>query len=542
MFDILLNKFIALLRIIKSKFFRNYTRLRRIEKEALVMRKIAASLLVLLIIADCASADIKLPKIFGDNMVFQQGMKLPVWGWADPGEKVNVRFEGNYAETVTGEDGRWKLYIGPLTAGGPFKFKIEGNNSILLQNVLVGEVWVCSGQSNMAMDVGSSMNSQTEIAAADFPQIRFFQIKPAKAKEPQEDVFPVDNEQSWLNKWEVCSPNTVAHFSGLGYFFARELWEKSEVAIGIINASWGGTTAEAWTPADTLSNDERLKPILQNWPDYNNDEAWLEAEYAEFVDEVKKAKEEGREAPLYFNQPSGLYNAILSPVIPFGIRGVAWYQGESNAYRAYQYQKLFPALIQKWRNNWGQGDFPFLFVQLANYQFEPQVFPELREAQTMALEVKGTAMVVTIDIGDPKDIHPKNKQEVGRRLALAAQKVAYGEELIYSGPLYRSMTIEGNKCILSFDHIGDGLIGRGTKLLTGFEIAGKDKKFVEAQAVIKKDRVIVWNTKVPFPVAIRYSWSNNPSGNLYNSLKKQVYLPASPFRTDNWQGITYNRE
>lgn len=521
--------------------FENFIRLRRIEMSFTGMKRLMSLSFVLLLLADYASADIKLPKIFSNNMVFQQGMRIPLWGWADPGEKVAFSFDEIYAETVTGEDGRWKLYIEPLTAGGPFEFKIEGSNSILLKNVMVGEVWVCSGQSNMAMDVGSSLNPQGEIAAANFPQIRFFQIKPGKAKEPQEDVPPVGDEQSWLNKWEICSPATVARFSGVGYFFAKGLWEEYKVPIGIINASWGGTTAEAWTPADTLHSEE-LQPILQNWPDYNNDEAWLKAEYAEFVNEVRKAKDEQREAPLYFNQPSVLYNAILSPVVPFAIRGVAWYQGESNAYRAYQYRKLFPALIQKWRNNWGQGDFPFLFVQLANYQFEPQVFPELREAQVMALEVKKTAMVVSVDIGDPEDIHPKNKQEVGRRLVLAAQKVAYDEELVYSGPLYRSMTIEGRKCIISFDHIGDGLIGRGTKILTGFEIAGKDKLFVEAQAVIKNDRVIVWSTQVPSPAAVRYSWSNNPSGNLYNSLGKQVHLPASPFRTDDWPGITYDRE
>lgn len=521
--------------------FENFTRLRKIKTEVSRMRRLVTSLCALFLLANSASADIKLPKIFSDNMVFQQGMRIPVWGWADPGEKVTFSFDGIYTETMTGEDGRWKLYIEPLTAGGPFEFKIEGKNRILLKNVMVGEVWVCSGQSNMAMNVGSSMNPQEEIAAANFPQIRFFQIKPAKAKEPQDDFLPVDIEQSSLNKWEICSPSTVVHFSGVGYFFARALWEKYKVPIGIINASWGGTTAEAWTPADTL-NSEGLQPILQNWRDYNNDEAWLKSEYAEFVDEVKKAKEEGREAPLYFNQPSVLYNAMLSPVVPFGIRGVAWYQGESNAYRAYQYRKLFPALIQKWRNNWAQGDFPFLFVQLANYHFEPQVFPELREAQAMALNLEGTAMVVTIDIGDAKDIHPTNKQDVGKRLALAAHQVAYGEELIYSGPLYRSMTIKSSKCIISFDHIGDGLSALDTKVLKGFQIAGVDGEFVEARAMIKGNSVVVWNSQVPSPVAVRYSWSNNPSGNLYNKLGKKAHLPASPFRTDNWPGITYNRE
>ncbi len=258
--------------------------------------------------------------------------------------------------------------------------------------------------------------------------------------------------------------------------------------------------------------------------------------------EVEKARLDGQEEPLYFNQPSVLFNGIIAPVIPFGIRGVLWYQGESNAYRAYQYRDLFPAMITQWRKKWAQGDFPFLFVQLANYHFEPQVFPELREAQAMALSLPQTAMVVTIDIGDSTDIHPKNKQEVGRRLSLAAQKIAYGEDLEYSGPVFKKMFVEENLCWLLFDHRGDGLITKGGGALQGFTISGSDGLFVEAQASIDGDQVIVGNENIDHPVAVRYAWANHPSGSkLYNMSGKKPYLPASPFRTDQWPGITQGR-
>jgi len=508
------------------------------------MKKLIVTLCFLFFVVDFVSADVSLPQIFGDNMVLQTGMRLPVWGRAEAGEKVSVEFKDFYVETVADSKGRWKVFIGPLETGGPFEFKVEGENSILLKNVMVGEVWVCSGQSNMAMEVRNSLNAEAEIAAANYPQIRLFQINRAKAAAPLKDVSPVDGDgSSRLNKWQVCSPETVGNFTGVGFFFARELREKLDIPVGIISASWGGTTVEAWTPADTLANDPELNNVLQNWPDYNNDEEWLREVYAEFVVEVNKAREDGKAEPLYFNQPSVLYNGIMAPVIPYGIKGVTWYQGESNAYRAHQYKKLFPAMIQQWRKNWGQGDFPFLFVQLANYHFEPQVFPELREAQAKTLSIPETAMAVAIDLGESTDIHPKNKQEVGRRLSLAARKMAYGEEIIYSGPLYKSMSISAGKCRLRFDHVGDGLTIKGKEPLSGFVIAGKDKKFVKAQAVIENDEIIVWSPDVPDPVAVRYAWANDPkNANLYNKCGDSVHLPASPFRTDDWPGITFNRK
>jgi sialate O-acetylesterase len=362
--------------------------------------------------------------------------------------------------------------------------------------------------------------------------------------EPLEDVSPVEgNNNSWLNKWLECSPSVVQNFTGVGYFFGRDLFEKLHVPIGLISVSWGGTTAEAWMPNDAFENDPDLKLILSNWPDYNNDEEWLKQEYAKYVQAIEKARTEGKEIPLYFNQPSVLFNGILAPIIPFGIRGVTWYQGESNAYRAYQYRNLFPALIQSWRDKWEQGNFPFLFVQLANYHFEPQVFPELREAQSKALSLPETAMTVAIDIGDSADIHPKNKQEVGRRLSLAARKLAYDEELIYSGPVYQSMIVTGNKCILSFEQTGEGLVAKGSGTLLNFVIAGEDRIFTKASAMIMGNKIFVWSDSIVNPVAVRYAWANHPGGcNLCNKLNEKSYLPASPFRTDDWPGITAGRK
>jgi sialate O-acetylesterase len=470
-------------------------------------------------------------------------MRIPVWGHADVGEKVTVELGGHVAETTTGIDGKWKLYLGPLDAGGPFEMTVSGRNKVVLKNVLVGEVWICSGQSNMAMEVENCQNARQEMAAANYPMIRQFQVKRAKSLHPLEDVSPVDNPKAgWLNSWELCDTESVRHFTGTGYFFGLNLYRELGVPIGLIHASWGGTTAEAWTPLDTLEKDPDLRCILNNWPEYNNDEDWLRQEYAGYLKEVEKARKEGSNEPLYFNQPSVLFNGIIAPVIPFGIRGVAWYQGESNTYRAYQYRNLFPALIKQWRKKWQQGDFPFLYVQLANYHFEPQVFPELREAQSMALSLENTAMIITIDVGDSADIHPRNKQEVGRRLSLAARKLIYYDDVTYSGPVFKSMFINSGKCRLRFYSSEEGLASKGSAMLSGFVIAGADRKFVKAHALIEGDEVIVWSEEVPQPVAVRYAWANHPGGcNLYNKSGSIPNLPASPFRTDDWPGLTIER-
>ncbi len=487
-------------------------------------------------------AEVKLPMIFSDHMVLQGNMEVPIWGWADPGENITVQLGVHISTTKTGDNGKWKLFIGPLDLGGPFQLEITGKNHVVVNDVLVGEVWVCSGQSNMAMEVQNSLNAKEEIARANYPLIRHFQVKRSKAALPMQEILSTSNDSgSWLNTWEICSPSNVGHFSGVGYFFIRDLYLKLKVPVGVISASWGGTTAEAWTPRDTLEKNSELSKILSNWPDYNNDEEWLKDEYSKYLKKVKEASKIGREKILYFNQPSVLFNGMIAPVIPYGIKGVVWYQGESNTYRAYQYRHLFPAMIEAWRKKWEQGNFPFLFVQLANYHFEPQNFPELREAQAMALSLPNTAMAVAIDIGNSSDIHPKNKQDVGKRLSLAARKIAYGEDITYSGPIFQYMMIDGGKCILNFKHMGDGLTTKGDDELKGFTIAGKDKKFVKARCKIQGAQIIVWSDEVTAPVAVRYAWQNNPESNLYNSFLGKTYLPASPFRTDDWKGITSER-
>ncbi len=340
----------------------------------------------------------------------------------------------------------------------------------------------------MAMEVRNCLNADQEIAAANYPEIRYFQVSNFKASEPMDDVAPVtDPGHAWLNQWQVCSPSTVGRLTGAGYFFGRDLYKNLNVPVGLISVSWGGTTAEAWTPREALAGDPEMKDILQDWPGYNNDEEWLRSEYAKYLKEVETARKNKEKPPLYFNQPSVLYNGMISPVVPFGVRGVTWYQGESNAYRAYQYRKLFPLMIESWRGKWGQDELPFIFVQLAGYHFEPQVFPELREAQSMTLSLPNTAMALAIDIGDSSNIHPKNKQEVGRRLALAAEDLVYGEDVIASGPVFHSMRIRDGKCFLRFDHTGDGLRSKDSENLNGFVIAGTDRHFVRAQAEISGD-------------------------------------------------------
>ena len=500
------------------------------------IRRLLPVLALLTLTLPFSAAQLRLPALFSDNMVLQHKREIPVWGWAGPLEQISVEIGGSLAETTAGRDGKWALRVGPLEAGGPYEMKVTGKTTIRIRNILAGEVWVCSGQSNMAMEVRSCQNAEEEISSASYPEIRHFQVKRSKSSQITEELAGVSEQKnSWLNTWEICDSTTVGHFSATAYFFARSLHAQRNIPVGLIHSSWGGTTAEAWTPRETLESNPELRDILGDWPAYNDDEEWLAREYQDFCLELEKARAGGQPEPLYFNQPSVLFNAMIAPLIPFEIRGVAWYQGESNAYRAPQYRKLFPALIASWREQWAQGDFPFLFVQLANYHFEAQVFPELREAQSAALSLPQTAMVVAIDIGDSSDIHPKNKQEVGRRLALAALKTAYGEAIESSGPVYTRMQVEENRCRLWFDQVADGLQAKGNASLKGFTIAGKDRIFKEARATLDGNQILVWNEQIDHPLAVRYAWANHPSGcNLYNRLGGEVHLPASPFRTDNW--------
>ena len=499
--------------------------------------------LILLGFSFLADADVKLPAIIGDNMVLQNGMETPIWGTADPGEKVTVTMGEQHAVTVADSAGKWTVSLTQWEAGGPFEIKIAGNNKITLQNILVGEVWVCSGQSNMWWTVKLSANPEKEITEANYPMIRLFSVKEAVADEPQDDV---------QGSWSECSPETVETFSAVAYYFGRALHRELDVPVGLIHTSWGGTPAESWTSTPMLESDPVLKPIIDNWAQVLEKYPKAMEEHnerlAKWEEDSQKAKKEGKPAPRRPRppigpghpwQPAGLYNAMIAPLIPYAIKGAIWYQGESNADRAYQYRKLFPAMIYDWRRSWMQGDFPFLFVQLANFmKIDPlpveSAWAELREAQLMTLALPNTGMAVIIDIGEANDIHPKNKQDVGRRLARWALAKTYDLDIVYSGPIYKSMAVKKNRIVLRFDHVDDGLTTKDGGPLKGFAIAGQDMKFVLAKAEIKNNKVVVWSDKVTKPIAVRYAWANNPVCNLYNS----AGLPASPFRTDHWPATT----
>jgi sialate O-acetylesterase len=501
-----------------------------------------------LAVAATANADVKMPAVFGDNMVLQQKTKAPIWGTADPGEEVTISLGSQKATTKADANGRWSVKVETPAAGGPVEVTVKGKNTITLKNVLVGEVWVCSGQSNMQWSVRASANPDKETAEAKFPKIRLFTVPRVPATEPQSDCKA---------QWVECSPQAIPDFSAVAYFFGRDLHKTLDVPVGLINTSYGGTAAEAWTSRPTLQSVADFKPIFDRWDgmveNYPKAKEAYEKQLAEWKLAVEKAKADGKDAPKQPQAPANpatnanhysvLFNGMVNPVVPYAVKGAIWYQGESNAGRAYQYRKLFPTMINDWRKAWGY-DFPFLFVQLANFNPghpEPEDstaesdWAELREAQSMTLSLASAGQAVIIDIGDAKDIHPKNKQDVGHRLALAAEHIAYGKDIVYSGPVYEKMVAEGSTARLKFKHTGGGLVAEGGPL-KGFAVAGADHKFFVAEARIDGDSVVVRSDQVEKPVAIRYAWANNPAANLFN----KEGLPASPFRTDDWPGKTVN--
>lgn len=654
--------------------------------------------LLIFIFAGVVRAEVRLPSIVSDNMVLQQGMKIPIWGRASPRERVTVTFNDKASNTIADAHGRWQIWIGPLKAAGPSELTVKGDNVLTIRNVLVGEIWLCSGQSNMEWPLVNTVNGNEAVAQANHPEIRLFTVEHHTAALPLEDV---------QGRWVVTTPEEAANFSAVGYFFGRELYRRLKVPIGLIDSSWGGTPAEAWTSHEALLSSPQLKPILDDyesslnalpqtkeaylralvqWEDQNlHIDAGNKGEALGYADPLsattdwqtmdlpkqfetaglvidgavwfrrvveippswagkdlvlnlppiddhdityfngQKIGSTGRETPNSYmvprkyavpgslvhagrsvvavrvfdsageggfsrggtmsielsdvgdsqaislrgpwdykvelalepkrpdwgtrpeavgvsnqNNPSVLYNAMIAPLVPFGIRGVIWYQGESNAGRAYQYRTLFPILIRSWRSARGR-DFPFYFVQLANWhasKAEPDEsdWAELREAQAMTLREPDTGMAVTIDIGDENDIHPRNKLDVGRRLAAWALSQTYGQSLMPSGPLFEAASIKGNTIRIRFKH-GAGLKTIDGGPVKGFAIAGEDRRFVWADARIEGDTVIVSNENIPNPVAVRYGWADNPIVNLYN----KAGLPASPFRTDDWPGVTANR-
>ncbi|HEX5057377.1 MAG TPA: sialate O-acetylesterase [Gammaproteobacteria bacterium] len=625
-------------------------------------------------------ANVRLPRLLGDGVVLQRDAKLNVWGWADPGEPVNIEFRGRTYQTRTGQDGKWKTWLPPQQPGGPDRMTVSGNNSIVLNEVYVGDVWICSGQSNMELPIARVRELyENDILSSFNPYIRHFLVPDRYNFKNPEDDLPD-------GRWESANPQTVPNFTAVGYFFARELYERYQVPIGLINTSLGGSPVEAWmseqaleqfpqhlatavefrndsliqriTEQDTRRSDDwyalldsRDKGLQGSWadPDYDASK-WRTMRLPSFWDEAGLGTESkpvngavwfrkeitlppamaGKPAKLkmgrivdadttYVNgkavgnvtyqypprnyevpagllkagrnvitvrvtsnigragfikdkpyrlsvggadfdlagdwqyrlgatmeplqpqtfirwKPLGLYNAMLAPLLNHRIKGVIWYQGESNTKNPREYAQTFPALIRDWRKHWNQGDFPFLYVQLANFMEAKDTpssseWAELRESQLKTLRVPKTGMAVAIDLGEWNDIHPLNKKHVGRRLALAARRIAYGEKgVAHSGPIYKSMKVKKDKIILSFTDTGSGLMAEGGEL-SQFAIAGADKKFVWAKAQIEGDKVVVWSDAVPEPVAVRYAWADNPQGaNLYNKER----LPASPFRTDNF--------
>jgi sialate O-acetylesterase len=468
---------------------------------------------------------LKLPSLFADGMVLQGDLACPVWGWAGAGEEITVSIAGQKKTAKAADDGKWSLKLDPMKAGGPHELSVAGRTTLAVKDVLVGEVWVCSGQSNMEWSVNSSANAAEEKASATWPKIRMFTVPRKPMETPQAECG---------GSWKQALPENVGQFSAVGYFFGRELHKALDVPVGLIHTSWGGTPAEVWTSRRAFEANEVLKPISDAWP--ARQQAY-EGALAKHKEAAEKARAEGKPAPKAPGkpwQPSVLYNGMIAPLIPYGIRGAIWYQGESNASQAKLYQTLFPAMIRNWRDDWGQGEFPFGFVQLANFQKRHEqptesAWAELREAQLKTLALKNTGQAVIIDIGDAADIHPKNKQDVGKRLALWAQAQVYGKDVVYSGPVFKAMKVEGAAARLSFDHVGGGLVAKGEKLV-GFAVAGEDRKFVWADAKIEGAEIVVSSPEVAKPVAVRYAWADNPACNLYN----QEGIPATPFRTDDW--------
>lgn len=477
-------------------------------------------------------AEVKLPALFTDHMVIQRDRPVHVWGLATPGETVSATFRGASASTQATSIGRFSLRLPPGAVGGPFDLIVKGTNTITLRDVLVGDVWIASGQSNMEFKVREGLDALNEMASANYPNIRLFHVEHNVATHPLDDVT--------AEPWARVSPKSVANFSAVAYFFGRDLGEKLHIPIGLIESNWGGTPGEAWTSLNALSADAALMPVFAEWSKMNDtaiDTAIRrEQELAAWQKTVDDSKAAGRTPPgrpWAPNErdcwsPAGLYNAMIAPLTPFPIRGAIWYQGESNSDpgRVVLYARLFQAMIQDWRHAWGE-DFPFFFVQLANYTTGPNSrWPELREAQRQTLALRNTGMATAIDVGDPGNIHPINKQVVGERLALAARAVAYGENIEYSGPVFRQAVVEGTSLRLYFDHLGTGLTAR-VGGLKGFEIAGADGRFVPAAARLDGDTVVLSSPDIAQPARARYAWKDNPYTSLYN----KEGLPAPPFDT-----------
>ncbi len=523
----------------------------RLKSFYLLLFKNAVVTIILLAFVSRSFADVHFASPFTNHMVLQRDMKVPVWGTAYPGEKIQLVFGKQHKVGIADASGKWMIYLDKLKAGGPFTLTAKGNNIVTLTDIYAGEVWLCSGQSNMDMTVAREdrywcgvYNEAAELASANYPLIRAFDVDFT----PSDSILP-----NVKGAWEITSPKTVGHFSAAAYFFARELYSTLHVPIGLVTTAYGASTAEAWISKKALEADTALSKLLQQ---YDKKKAVYDTsttaknkyafDFEKWTAAAAVEKEAGKDPPRSPKNPDPsadqhnpyvLYNGMVNALIPYAIRGAIWYQGESNIATKEIYAHIMESLVNNWRKDWCQGDFPFIYVQLANYGKKWDSLPaagggtnSIREQQLKNLSIPNSAMVVAIDnADDPANIHPKNKQEIGRRLALAAEAKWYGKKITYSGPIYKTMKIEGNKIRLYFDHVAEGLLSKDGPLKS-FAIAGADKKFVAADAVIDGETILVSAPGITNPEAVRYAWGDNPPVNFYN----KVNLPASPFRTDDW--------
>jgi sialate O-acetylesterase len=494
-----------------------------------------------------ARANVTLADVISDGMVLQQNQRVPIWGKADAGETVTVKFAGQSRTATASANGQWLIKLDPIRANAtPAAMIISGRNTIELRNILVGEVWLVAGQSNMQRLLSETANGEAAIASANHPLIRLFNVSRQVA---------FRHAPPPLATWQACSPQSVKEFSAAGYYFGVELENELHVPVGLLNASYGGSQAEAWTPVEYLLASNDLRPTVERTKTWDEERSRVRAEYDEALKnwraEADKARAAGArpspspavpDALRDYRIASSIYDGMIAPLIPFYIRGAIWYQGESNEARAQQYEILLPTMIKAWRERWGEANLPFGIVQLPNYRDpkpEPadEAWSHVREAQRRtAVGTPHTGLIVTIDIGEAHDIHPKNKLDLGRRMARWALVDVYGRKMPASGPMFRQAKISGAKILIKFDQAGDGLKIRDGDKLDEIAIAGADQKWHWANAkIVGKDTIEVSSDAVPQPLAVRYAFNNNPR---HPNLTNETGLPAAPFRTDNWAGPT----
>ncbi|MDW7692934.1 sialate O-acetylesterase [Flammeovirgaceae bacterium SG7u.132] len=514
-------------------------------------RKAYAWKYLIWIVAICAATSLEaaviLPDIICNNMVLQRDQPVPIWGTANPGEKITVNFAGQTLQATASEDRKWIVRLKPMPVNAsPQTMVIKGDNTIELEGIVIGEVWLLTGQSNMQLILEKTNDGEAVIASADKPNIRLFNVNRKVA---------FHHKRGQLATWETCNPESIREFSAVGYYFGVELQEALDIPIGLINASYGGSQVEAWMPEEYLLASDDFRPCVERTELWAAARPVVQAQYDKDIAEWKKAAEEakanGTKAPRQPRVPdalrdyriaSSIYNNMIEPLIPYSIRGAYWYQGESNEERAEQYGLLMPVFVQSWREKWEQGDFPFGIVQLPNYrdiEEEPtdNAWAHLREAHRLTVvNGKNMGLIVTIDIGEAHDIHPHNKLDVGKRMATWALAKVYGKELLPSGPMFKEQKVMGDKIILQFDGVGERLKTKDGEELAEFAIAGADKNWYWAKAkIISKDKVEVWSEQVPKPIAVRYAFNSNPKN---PNLTNESGLPASPFRTDAFYGPT----